>query len=156
MALLMRRQLRTRDLPSASAALAQGDGEGGEKKSSDDDAGAAAAVIAEQTKLANERHKTAAPDKSFESLSLLEKFRRAPPIKAPNGATMQLGKVLTSSLLFDKSAQKTKDTITSVTTYSAFGSRPKVYTPPGPLPALVYPKGCLKLAVHVRLRCRRM
>jgi hypothetical protein len=148
MALLMRRQLRTRDLPSASAALAQGDGAGGEKKSPDDDAGEAAAVIAEQTKLANERYKTAAPDKSFESLGLLEKFRRAPPIKAPNGATMQLGKVLTASLLFGKSVQKTKGTITSATTYSAFGSRPKVYTSPKPLPALVFPKGRLKLAVH--------
>ena len=61
--------------PGLSAAFAQGDGEGGEKKSSDDDAGAAAAVIAEQTKLVNERDKTAAPDKNFESLSLLEKFR---------------------------------------------------------------------------------
>ena len=61
---------------------------------------------------------------------------------------MQLDKVLTSSLLFDKSVQKTKDTATFVTTYSAFGSRPTVYTSPGPLPTLAFPKGRLKLAVH--------
>ena len=88
------------------------------------------------------------PDKSFESLNMFERFKRAPPIKDPTGNVMELGRLVPNALLFGKSALKTKDGITSVTTFSAFCARPKHYNSPGPLGSLIFSEARLRLAVH--------
>ena len=91
-----------------------GGDEGAQKKAADDGARAAAGVIAEETAKANGRHETSVPDKSFESLNMFERFKRAPPIKDPTGNVMELGRLVPNALLFGKSALKTKDGVTSV------------------------------------------
>ena len=68
--------------------------EGAQKKAADDGARAAADVIADETTKANGRHETSMPDKSFESLNMFERFKRAPPIKDPTGNVMELGKLV--------------------------------------------------------------
>ena len=77
-----------------------GGDEGAQKKAADDGARAAADVIAEETAKANGRHETSVPDKSFESLNMFERFKRAPPIKDPSGNVMALGKLVPNTLLF--------------------------------------------------------
>ena len=122
--------------------------EGAQKKPADDGARAAADVIAEETAKANGRHETSVPDKSFESLNMFERFKRAPPVKDPTGNVMELGKLVPNALLFGKSTLKTKDGITSVTTFSAFCARPKHYNSQEPLERLIFSEARLRLAVH--------
>ena len=140
-------------VPAPAAAKPSGDSvpgadEGAQKKAADDGARAAADVIAEEPAKANGRHETSVPDKSFKSLNMSERFKRAPPIKDPIGNLMELGKLVPNALLFGKSALKTKDGITSATTFSAFCARPKHYNSPEPLGSLVFSETRLRLAVH--------
>jgi hypothetical protein len=127
---------------------APGADEGAQKKPADDGARAAADAIAEETAKANGRHETSVPDKSFESLNMFERFKRAPPIKDPTGNVMELGRLVSNALLFGKSTLKTKDGITSVTTFSAFCARPKHYNSPEPLESLIFSEARLRLAVR--------
>ena len=111
---------------------APGADEGAQKKPAADGARSAADVISDETAKANGRHETSVPDKSFESLSMFERFKRAPPVKDPTGNLMELGRLVPNALLFGKNTLKTKDEITSITTFSAFCARPKHYNAPEP------------------------
>ena len=80
---------------------------------------------------------------------MFDRFKRAPPIKDPTGSNvMELGRLVPNALLFGKSTLKTKDGITSVTTFSAFCARPKHYNSPEPLGSLIFSEARLRLAVH--------
>ena len=85
------------------------------------------------------------PDKSFESLNMFERFERAPPVKDSTGNLMELGRLVPNALLFGKNTLKTKDGITSITTFSAFCARPKHYNSPEPLERLIFSEACLRL-----------
>ena len=65
-----------------------------------DEARSASDVIADETAKANARHETTVPDKSFEALTMYERFKRAPPVKSPSGEVMELGKLVPNALLF--------------------------------------------------------
>ena len=104
---------------------APGADEGAQNNPADNGARSAADVIADETAKANGRHETSVPDKSFESLSMFERFKRAPPVKNQTGKLMELGRLVPNALLFGKNTLKTKDGITSITTFSAFCTRPK-------------------------------